>query len=731
MLKVLTRKLFLVVFLLGVFAIPGLTQAADQLSDLTINGRQYLQFVPEQCQTAPCSLLFSFHGHYGTRQGAMGYAGLQDAARANNMIVVAPESLTPPPKNITNNGTVLFSNYDNTGKRWDVAHVQSAERCTSSDLTFVDQLIDTVKSQYEIPEGHVFTTGVSFGAVMSYYVAACLPEVEVFAETAGGLAIYPKDTVLVTSLLNSITDPFLKLATQFVLNAWANEINGLGANQYPSNNVAWSFYPVPVPQVTSTKNLQGFLAHDPRDTVVRSLWSDNLASELGRMSQTAKKIVTNVGHAWDVNLVQPQMNWFKAKSPLLVSWEADRTSCTEGEQIVVNLNLNRPNQADLVVNLSSLSDGLAFDRQSVLFAASPITDAQIMSQAQLSAVSQSFVVTCVDDQVLEPEQVLDFALAVATTEEMVLLSEPQLAVTVAASDQVYAPFVEAVELVGEEAQLVVGTDVVNQMRVLVKTQSPAQVSKLELAFNRSNRLTKAGFYAQFNADGTLRRCLVNLSSVIRDLGCTANYQASEELLTMDFSFKANEYFGASANNKVESRLTFKNPLAGLAVQNSGFVIADGVFVSVFGREIVDSALLGARVISPVVNRNGLETIDLAFDFALEKANLLYYVDLILNYKNGSSTGRVKADIGLNGTVTNCRILTGNGADKLASTTCEYVFDETAKVATLIVRAVPSSLYPLKTNNNFSYKTGYYNLENAGALVTTANYVLGSGIFETR
>jgi hypothetical protein len=111
--------------------------------------------------------------------------------------------------------------------------------------------------------------------------------------------------------------------------------------------------------------------------------------------------------------------------------------------------------------------------------------------------------------------------------------------------------------------------------------------------------------------------------------------------------------------------------------------------------------------------------------------LLYYVDLILNYKNGSSTGRVKADIGLNGTVTNCRILTGNSADKLASTTCEYVFDETAKVATLIVRAVPSSLYPLKTNNNFSYKTGYYNLENAGALVTTANYVLGSGIFETR
>ncbi len=137
----------------------------------TINGRDFGYYVPESYDpSTPTPLLFMFHGMGGNSSeqsggsAENGYYGWQTTAHENGFIVLFPESLG------------FF-------KTWDLGAGGS-----SSDLPFVDDMIDWAETNYNINSSQIFTTGHSWGAYFSYYVARYRSDdIAAFAAHSGGL----------------------------------------------------------------------------------------------------------------------------------------------------------------------------------------------------------------------------------------------------------------------------------------------------------------------------------------------------------------------------------------------------------------------------------------------------------------------------------------------------------------------------------------------------------------
>ncbi|MEC8337903.1 MAG: hypothetical protein VXZ84_07155, partial [Planctomycetota bacterium] len=137
----------------------------------TINGRNFGYYVPESYDpSTPTPLLFMFHGMGGNSSeqsggsAENGYYGWQTTAHENGFIVLFPESLG------------FF-------RTWDLG-----AGGTSSDLSFVDDMIDWADTNYNINTSQIFTTGHSWGAYFSYYVATYRSEdIAAFGAHSGGL----------------------------------------------------------------------------------------------------------------------------------------------------------------------------------------------------------------------------------------------------------------------------------------------------------------------------------------------------------------------------------------------------------------------------------------------------------------------------------------------------------------------------------------------------------------
>jgi len=256
--------------------------ASDTTNHLTVRGveRTFIVHVPPSYKAAvPAPVLFMFHGlNSDAAAAASSYYGWKSTADSNGFIVVFPDSLTPPGKNIEfPPGNVIFTNYDGTGKRWDIAHVFATNRCDSQDLDFVLAILDWLCSNYNIRTTHVFATGHSYGAFFSYYCAACLHEqIAAFAEHSGGLQEY---TVI------------------------------------PGLWTIW--WPIDVPSPPPA--LAGLLLHSPGDTVVGYSNSVLLRSQMDLAGQTAELITLpdSMGHGWDASRNQQQWDFFLAHAPMI------------------------------------------------------------------------------------------------------------------------------------------------------------------------------------------------------------------------------------------------------------------------------------------------------------------------------------------------------------------------------------------------------------------------------
>ncbi len=137
----------------------------------SINGRTFGYYVPESYDpSTPTPLLFMFHGAGGNSSeqsggsAENGYYGWQTSAHENGFIVLFPES------------SGFF-------KTWNLGAGGS-----SSDLSFVDDMVDWATSNYNISTSQIFTTGHSWGAYFSYYVATFRSDdIAAFGAHSGGL----------------------------------------------------------------------------------------------------------------------------------------------------------------------------------------------------------------------------------------------------------------------------------------------------------------------------------------------------------------------------------------------------------------------------------------------------------------------------------------------------------------------------------------------------------------
>jgi len=162
------------VVLLVLVAVVRPCPAVDYSPEYTsINGRDFGYYVPESYDgSKPVPLLFMFHGAFGNiseesgGSAENGYYGWQTSAHQNGFIVLFPQA-------------VGFFNL------WSLSS-------NSSDLAFVDDMIDWAAANYNISRSQIFTTGHSWGAYFSYCVARWRSDdIAAFAEHSGGISSIP------------------------------------------------------------------------------------------------------------------------------------------------------------------------------------------------------------------------------------------------------------------------------------------------------------------------------------------------------------------------------------------------------------------------------------------------------------------------------------------------------------------------------------------------------------
>lgn len=180
----------LLVCLLGCNERQVEAKARDQAGMLQYGGlnRTYLVHLPPG---PPVGLVLNLHGGGGTGAGQRGLSDFDSVADANGLLVVYPDG------------------YD---KSWaDGRGAAPADRKRLDDVGFLVSLVTKLRSDFDVPVGHVFATGMSNGGFMSNRLAC--ERADVFAAIAPvsgtlgvGVACNPSRPVSVLDA-HGTTDP--------------------------------------------------------------------------------------------------------------------------------------------------------------------------------------------------------------------------------------------------------------------------------------------------------------------------------------------------------------------------------------------------------------------------------------------------------------------------------------------------------------------------------------------
>lgn len=128
-------------------------QTSGLVYDSINNGgiwRRYLVYVPASYTSGVAApLVFNFHGLGSNASQQLLYSNFQPIADTAGFLMVYPEGTAISGLQFWNVG--IFS--------------------TPDDVAFVRALLDTIKSDYTVDTERIYTTGMSNGGIMSYYLA--------------------------------------------------------------------------------------------------------------------------------------------------------------------------------------------------------------------------------------------------------------------------------------------------------------------------------------------------------------------------------------------------------------------------------------------------------------------------------------------------------------------------------------------------------------------------------
>jgi poly(3-hydroxybutyrate) depolymerase len=129
--------------------------------DVDGSEREYILTLPDNYdQNNPYILIIGWHWRYASAQDVInnGYYGLEDRA----------------------NGTAIFVSPDALGDGW--------SNQNGSDIAFLEEMLALFRSQLCIDESRIFSTGFSYGGMMSFAVGCALGDVfRAIAPMAGAL----------------------------------------------------------------------------------------------------------------------------------------------------------------------------------------------------------------------------------------------------------------------------------------------------------------------------------------------------------------------------------------------------------------------------------------------------------------------------------------------------------------------------------------------------------------
>lgn len=160
--------------LLSVFAVLISLAAAAQttvIDSIQSDGlwRNYRLYLPANynANTALRPLVLNLHGLGSNALEQENYGDFRPIADTAGFLTVAP------------NGTVSI-----IGQYWNAGFIPGG----TNDVAFLSALIDTLKARYRVDAQRVFSTGMSNGGYMSYYLASYIPQkVAAIASVTGAI----------------------------------------------------------------------------------------------------------------------------------------------------------------------------------------------------------------------------------------------------------------------------------------------------------------------------------------------------------------------------------------------------------------------------------------------------------------------------------------------------------------------------------------------------------------
>ncbi len=192
------KRSLIFIFSLIIFSCP---RAQNISKTILVGGlrRQYIIHVPPAFNTlSKLPVIFALHGGGGTAKNAVSFYNLEPLADKNNFIVVYPDAIN---------------------KAWDIPGMASRVKrldTTVNDLTFMNVLLDTMIAKYKADSQKIFLTGISRGAMFSYFLAEAMNErIAAIAAVSGGVSetqflTYSFKKPIPVLMINGTKDPLVK-----------------------------------------------------------------------------------------------------------------------------------------------------------------------------------------------------------------------------------------------------------------------------------------------------------------------------------------------------------------------------------------------------------------------------------------------------------------------------------------------------------------------------------------
>ena len=123
--------------------------------------REYLLYIPTSYDgTIPVPLLFNFHGYGGSSAGHLAVADMRSLADRETFLLVYPQG--------------SLSSEDSP--HWNASLPGSDNKSTADDTGFVQAMITSIFSNYQVDGTRIYACGYSNGGMMSYFLGGSMSD---------------------------------------------------------------------------------------------------------------------------------------------------------------------------------------------------------------------------------------------------------------------------------------------------------------------------------------------------------------------------------------------------------------------------------------------------------------------------------------------------------------------------------------------------------------------------